>query len=285
MAENKTAVELYDEKGLKQFIFGDTMKSFLSQINLPEKDAQTLFNREASYAIQLILMQSETTSKAVAAKKFFLETLASNPRSFVYAIANVASSGLTLDPTMKLAYLIPKGGKISFMPSYMGKKEIAYKSGIVKKIHEELVYSNDTFVYETGFEQTLIHKINHFANRGKLLGVYAVAKLQNNEFLSCVMNIDEVEKAKKAGNSGGSFWENWNEDMTKKTAVHKLFKSIPKMPVFEAEEDDNELNTNMEQPTKTISFEQPKQIETKQPAQPVIEMKIETEADCFPEPK
>lgn len=208
--------------GLKQFIFTDPKKMFLSQIT--DQNAETIFNREASFALQIV------NNIPTSGKDFFIKTLAANPQSFVSAIANVASSGLTLDPSLKLAYLVPMDGKISFWPSWMGKKEKAIQTGLTLNLYAELVYKNDLFEYYAGTNRNIIHKPNVFSDRGEIIGGYAVAIMTNGEKEFAVMNFSELEKIRmksKMANSGA--WISDKEEMYKKTLINRLFKSVPKM--------------------------------------------------------
>ncbi|MCL1932245.1 MAG: recombinase RecT [Candidatus Azobacteroides sp.] len=186
------------------------------------------FNREINFAVQC-LMNSDYLLDC--AKKF--------PENFVEAIKNVALTDLTLNPELRLAYLVPYKGKVKFQSSYIGKIEILTRAGVVRQIEANLVYESDTFGASKGTNSEIIHKPNYFAaNRGKLMGGYYVAVLPNGEKkfdvmpearIKDIMNRSEAVKAGK-----GSPWDTDFEEMAKKTIINWAFKSLPKTGISES---------------------------------------------------
>ena len=72
------------------------------------------------------------------------------PDHLVEAIKNVSLTGLTLNPELRLGYLVPYKGKVKFQASYMGKVDILIRTGVVKDIYSDLVYANDEFSMTKG---------------------------------------------------------------------------------------------------------------------------------------
>ena len=174
------------------------------------------FNREAQFAIQILSGND------------YLRKCESN--SIKNAIVNVALTGVTLNPALKLAYLIPRKGKCTLEISYIGMIEIALNSGIVKDVYAEVIYENDEFYYEKGTNPYIKHTPK-LSDKGKMIGAYAIAVLPNNEKHFEVMGADEIEKTKNTSESKTSDyspWKNWESEMWKKTAVKRLFKYLKK---------------------------------------------------------
>ena len=75
---------------------------------------------ECNYAIQQIYKNDFTTKVAVG-----------NPVSVQNAVRNIAAIGLTLNPALKYAYLVPRDGQICLDVSYMGLMHLAQDTGSV----------------------------------------------------------------------------------------------------------------------------------------------------------
>ena len=194
------------------------------------------FNREAGFAIQAFRNNT------------YLATM--DKQSIKDAVVNVALTGLTLNPELRLGYLIPYKGKLFFRSSYMGKREILLRSGMVRDIWCELVYKNDLFKIEMGTERKIVHEPDTFGDRGELVGGYWCAILQNGERPFGTMTKAEIDvisqrsESVKAGKS--SPWISDYAEMAKKTIINRAFKSLPKTGISDdclrAMEADSELD-------------------------------------------
>lgn len=168
------------------------------------------FAQEVNFAMQAMLNNP------------YLVTCAkSDPDHLVEAIKNVGLTGLSLNPELRLGYLVPFKGKIKFMSSYMGKIDILIRTGVVKSIQAELVYEKDQFVYRKGVNATLEHTPDVFAkDRGELKGGYYIAVLANGQIQYDVMPVDRIEEIKSRSesvkNGKGSPWSTDYTEMAKK---------------------------------------------------------------------
>lgn len=180
------------------------------------------FAREINFAMQSLM-----------GNDFLLNCAKQNPEYLVEAIKNVSLTGLTLNPELRLGYLIPYKGKIAFRSSYMGKVDILIRSGMVKWIEANLVYEKDLFKIQKGNEDKIIHEPDVFASdRGNIKGGYWIATLPSGLKVSGTMSKDEIDTIKqrsesvKAGKQ--SPWDSDYEEMAKKTIINRAFKSLPK---------------------------------------------------------
>lgn len=168
------------------------------------------FAREINFAMQAMLNN-----------QYLLQCAKSDPEYLVEAVKNVGLTGLSLNPELRLGYLVPFKGKIKFMASYMGKVDILIRTGVVKSIQAELVYENDEFKYEKGIKPVLKHVPDVFStDRGKLKGGYYIAILANGEKIFDVMpekRIQEIKRRSESVKSGKSSpWDTDFEEMAKK---------------------------------------------------------------------
>lgn len=176
------------------------------------------FIKEAQFALQL-LQGNDYLQKAAQ----------SNPAALEYAIINLASIGTTLNPALKEAYLVPRGGKICLDISYMGLIKLATDTGAVEWVQAEIVKEKDAFGY-MGVGQKPLHKFQPFGDRGQMIGVYCVAKLSTGEFLSTIMSKSEIEEIKKKSSQAASNgpWVSFFDEMAKKTVIKRAAKLWPK---------------------------------------------------------
>lgn len=174
------------------------------------------WQKEASFAVQAI-EKSEYLQKC-------------KPASIRNAVVNVASVGLSLNPALKLAYLVPRDGLCCLDISYIGLTKIATDTGSVLAVKAECVRANDAFEYMGPFERPA-HKFNPFAStaeRGDVLGAYTLAKLANGETLVETLSREEINKIRatsKAKNSPA--WNDWFEEMSKKSVIKRAYKMWP----------------------------------------------------------
>lgn len=183
------------------------------------------FEQEAHFALQ-----------ALKANSFLADTAAKNPDSLINAVHNIASVGLSLNPALKHAYLVPRDGKVCLDFGYKGLVHLAVDSGSVFFAQAEIVYEKDKFVLR-GRGQEPIHERNPFQkDRGAIIGAYCVAKLANGDFLVDTMSIEEIEtirdktqayKAFKSGKAKSAIWDTDFAEMAKKTIIRRASKSWP----------------------------------------------------------
>lgn len=181
------------------------------------------FEKEASFATQ-----------ALKDNQYLCGIAYQNPDSLKMAVVNVAAIGLTLNPVRSLAYLVPRDGKVSLDVSYRGYLQLAIDSGAIMWGKAEIVYSDDTFVYNgMGAEPT--HNFNPFGERGEIIGAYCVVKTPSEDYLVEMMKIDDIYNIRDRSKSwiahkkkGVSCpWATDEGEMIKKTVIRRAYKTWP----------------------------------------------------------
>jgi recombination protein RecT len=176
------------------------------------------FAKEAGFAMQLL-----------QGNDYLLKAAKSNPTALEYAIINLSSIGISLNPALKESYLVPRGGKICLDISYIGLIKLATDAGAIVWAQAEIVKKNDKFTFN-GVGQAPTHNADFFSDRGEIVGVYAVAKLATGEFLSTVMSKADCDtirdKSSQAAKSGP--WQTFPEEMYKKTVLKRAAKLWPR---------------------------------------------------------
>jgi len=177
------------------------------------------FERECLFARQQLLKN-----------EFTLKTAAARPHTLEAAILNVAAIGISLNPAMAHAYLVPRDGSICLDISYQGLKKLATDSGAIKWAKVELVYAADSFEWN-GPSTVPTHKANPFAtDRGAMVGGYCIAKLPDGETLIETMSAAEIDKVRLASKAQNGPWKTWPEEMAKKVIMKRAYKSWPQTP-------------------------------------------------------
>lgn len=197
-------------------------------IELMPKDT---LKREISFAMQAI---NNSTQLQDCSKE-----------SLQKAVYNVALTGLSLNPVLKYAYLIPRwsrnGTQAVLEPSYQGLIKLLTDTGSIVAVSANIVYEGDVFEVSYGTQAEIVHRPKFKSKTVQC--VYAVAVLKGENFRQFeVMALDEINdimarseghKAFVAGKTKSSIWsEHWGE-MAKKTVIKRLFKYLPKTDKFE----------------------------------------------------
>lgn len=154
-------------------------------------------------------------------------------------------SQLGLEPDGRRAHLIPfenrqKGTtECTLIVDWKGLAELALRSGMIAKLHADLVCENDDFDFDLG--DILHHKIDFKKPRGNPYAVYAMAVTKTGERFVQVMTKEEVEsirdnsqgwKSFKKGYAHQSPWQDSPGEMWKKTAFRRLSKWLPLSPEY-----------------------------------------------------
>lgn len=182
------------------------------------------FNREAGFAIQIL------TNNPYLLK--------CDPETIKHAIVNVALTGITLNPALKYAYLVPRKVKNELKCildiSYIGMIKILTDAGAVKNVDAGVIYSNDKYDFRRGSDPYFKHQ-PALSQRGNKVGAYAIAFLRDGGFQFEILGKEEIEKIRATSESyknedGRKYspWETWEDEMWKKSALKRLFKLLPK---------------------------------------------------------
>jgi len=198
------------------------------------KDEQ-LWLKELGFALQIV--RGNATLKEC------------EPDSIKTAIINVALTGLTLNPAVKRAYLVPRDGKAVLDISYQGLIYLATSSGGIRKIGAQVVYEWDEFTFEHGTEEKIMHRPSMDPPKDKLelikkdaqaiwnhiVCAYSIATLNDGSRDFVVLphwRLWKVRQSSKAISSPHSPWNKWPEEMIRKTVIKYHSKTLPSSDRF-----------------------------------------------------
>jgi len=198
-------------------------------------DAESKFNEIAIPDGNIVRFQREATfaMQRIGADSLLQKCEFSSIRN---ALINVASVGLTLNPAMKFAYLIPRAdNKTGTMLccldiSYIGLVKIATDSGGVRAVSATIVRKNDSFIWNGSFERPT-HPYDPFAtaaSRGEIIGVYSTALLPSGVTQIDALGMEEIEKIRSMSKAKSGPWHDWFDEMVKKSVLKRASKLWPR---------------------------------------------------------
>lgn len=156
--------------------------------------------------------------------------------------AVLESAKLGVEPgLLGQAYILPytnykkKTVEAQFILGYRGLLDLVRRSGHVSTISAQSVHENDTFEYQYGLEDKLLHKPAPFdQDRGEVVGYYAVAKMKDGGYSFLVMSKKDIEKHRdqfsKSKDRNGQVYGPWKDHfdaMAKKTVLRQLINYLP----------------------------------------------------------
>lgn len=219
---------------MNALVVSDTLRSIEGRFTeMAKSNIGINFENEANYACMILQNNS------------YLEGIArNNPSSLQAAVLNAAGSGISLNPVMKHAYLVPRyvngSNMICLDVSYMGLIHLACQTKSVSWIHAEVARENDDF-HVGSIDEAPQHKYKPFGgDRGEVVGVYCVAKLMDGSYLTRTMTIDEVNEIRDRSESWKAYknpnknvktspWLTDFEEMAKKTVIKRASKTWPRV--------------------------------------------------------
>lgn len=152
------------------------------------------------------------------------------PASISDSVVNVAATGLSLNPVLKHAYLVPRDGVCTLDISYMGLCHLAELSGAIRYVRADVVREGDNFVWK-GLDDKPEHSVeNPFSEDDRpIIGVYCYAYTSDGHYLAGKMSKKEIETVRKTSKAPNSpAWRDWYGEMAKKSIIKRESKLWPK---------------------------------------------------------
>ena len=188
-------------------------------------DRSINFEREAKFALQIL-----------TSGDYVMSIARDNPQSVIDAVTNIAAIGISLNPALKQAYLVPRKRKICLDISYMGLMDLAMATGSLRWAQAQIVHQRDQFALN-GFDHPPTHIFNPFAtDRGEIVGAYVVVKTADGEYLTSTMSVDAINDIRDRSEAWKAWiskkascpWVTDYNEMAKKTVVKNASKYWPR---------------------------------------------------------
>lgn len=171
---------------------------------------------------------------AISVNKYLFEKC-SRP-SIMKAVMEAAECGLSLNPRLKEADIIPRWNsrtqqtEAQFEPRFGGYMKLARQSGEVTLIYAHCIREHDTYSVELGFNKKLTHTPLKDGDRGKLVHAYCVWTLANGQRDFEILDEKDIQRARgmsEAAKKDAGPWKTDEEEMWRKTAVRRASKYMP----------------------------------------------------------
>lgn len=164
--------------------------------------------------------------------------------SFIQSIKDVATLGLTLNPKLGQAYLIPRRNVCCADIGYLGMISMLYEYKAAKDVFAYVIYEGDDFEFDFIENKPSIYTPHHVLKkkRGAEIGAFACAVKFDDYKQYVYMPIERIQEIaesteaykyamaqKSKGESSYTIWDSSNRgEMIKKTIIRYLFKMLPK---------------------------------------------------------
>lgn len=192
-------------------------------------DNALTWQKECQFAEQ-VLAKNDYLAKAAKAQ----------PNSLRAAIINVAAIGISLNPALKHAYLVPRrlntnGPQMVCLDiSYQGLLALAIKERSISWGQAKLVHKDDTY-QNNGADKEPTHQYQAFGERGPVIGAYCTVKLPSGDYLTEEMSVGEIQMVANTSMAANGPWKKWWGQMARKTVIKRASNYWPKcVKVMEA---------------------------------------------------
>lgn len=167
------------------------------------------------------------------------------PQSIMKSAADAAILGLSVDPNIKEAYLVPYKTECTMQVGWRGLRNMAYNTGKVKVINVGKIYEGQQWIED---QLTGKSRIEGSATSKKPIGYFAYLETKDDRVHTLYMSIDEINEHKQRYSPGWNRQDSaWNKDfekMAKKTVLKQMLYQWAELSPIAASVDDIE-NTSI----------------------------------------
>lgn len=186
------------------------------------------FETETRYARQIILRSSALMRCEIT--------------SIEDSVMNIAAIGLSLNPALQHAALIPRRASdkktyCCFDPMYRGLIKLATDGGTIRMVQASAVYEEEVsagnFKMTRGTDPHVLHNVDPLMKQsemGEIVGAYCVATLADGNKHTTWMPIDEIHEIRsrsEAFKKGFGPWKSDHQEMCVKTVIKRGRKQWP----------------------------------------------------------
>lgn len=147
------------------------------------------------------------------------------PQSIMRSAARAATLGLSCDPALGQAHLVPYKDEAVLIPGWRGIRDMAYRTGQIAKINVGVVAEGQEWVED---QLTGDARIEGLPKSNKPIGYFAYMKTFSGREHSLFMTNEEIdahkEKYAQGYNRSRSAWQTEWHKMAKKTVLSNMLK-------------------------------------------------------------
>lgn len=218
-----------------------TQTTAIAKIDPRQANLKTLFERSKGAIAQVLprhLTADRILKVTLAATSRTPKLLECTQTSLLSSVMQAAQLGLEPGGPLGHAYLVPFSNKVDdkwitecqLIVGYRGLIDLARRSGQIDSIEARCVYERDKFRVAYGLIQVLEHEPFMDGDAGKLVCVYAIARVKGGLPQVEVMTksqVDGIKAMSKTGSKNFGPWKEHYEEMARKTVVRRICKYLP----------------------------------------------------------
>lgn len=146
------------------------------------------------------------------------------------AALRAASDGLLPDGRhgSMVIYRDSKGGgkKAQWLIMIAGIRQLVRNSGEITTWETDIVHERDNWKYQRGDNPLIFHEPVQ-GDRGPVIAAYSIARFKTGEISREWMWFDELEKVRATSKAQRGPWQDWTEEMYRKTVAKRHAKVLP----------------------------------------------------------
>lgn len=156
------------------------------------------------------------------------ELLDCDRRSLWNAAMRAANDGLLPDGRLGAIVVYKRQGakQAQWLPMIAGIRQKVRNSGEITTWEAHVVHERDSWEYEQGDNPHIYHRPVR-GDRGPPIAAYSIARLKGGELSREWMWIEELEKVRSVSKAERGPWQDWRDEMYRKTVAKRHAKSLP----------------------------------------------------------
>jgi phage RecT family recombinase len=148
--------------------------------------------------------------------------------SILNAVVSMAALGLSPDPLLGQAFILPYKTQAQLIVGYRGWIALLRQSVPTAELWSNIVYEEERFEVTAGLERSIVHVPERPSKRGdQIVAAYAVLRFREYQDME-VMWAEDIEAIRDryspSYKSSSSPWQTASEEMYKKTVIRRLMK-------------------------------------------------------------
>lgn len=148
------------------------------------------------------------------------------PQSIMKAAARAATLGMSCDPSIGQAYLVPYGNEATFQIGWRGLRDMAYRTGKILYINVNALYEGQEWIED---QMTGQARIEGQATSHNEIGYFAYIETKDHRVNTRYMSKEEIDMHKERYAKGwkrtGSAWQTAYDKMARKTVLKQLLST------------------------------------------------------------
>lgn len=245
--------QMEQQKQPKQMGINALINSIIDQEGMRKRFEELLGKRTAQFLSSLVTVINNSIELQYCMRE--------DPMSVIKAALQAASYDLPIDPTIGLAYIVPRRNSVKqvdgsyrkiwqagFQPSYKGLRQLALRTGAYSRVpHAVDVRQGELVRYNrlTGDAEFAWVEDEDARDELPVVGYAGYFRLKNGAEVTTYWTVKQIQKREKKFRQGDKMGKGWRDDweaMAKKTVLRDLITKYGLVSIEYRNMDENTLN-------------------------------------------